>query len=389
MTGVDLSDFDYDLPGELIAQEPPERRGDSRLMVLDGDRVMHRRFHDLPELLREGDVLVLNDSRVIPARIRGKRETGGKVELLVLGTDGQKAEALVRSKPLRPGEAIRLADGTCTVLERVAGSRYRFEFCTDGGVSRYLETHGEMPTPLYIKKRLQRQERYQTVFAREPGSVAAPTAGLHFTPEMLDTLGEKGVQMAFVTLHIGPATFQPVRAGSVGEHRMEPEYFQIPAGTALAINGRSGRLIAVGTTTVKALESAMLTGERGAGNREQGGSGQQGAGSGEAAGNGNQATGDCSLLPAARPLPAPRSRLPAPPGKLAPTEGWSGLFIYPGHKFKLKPDGMLTNFHLPRSSLLMLVSALVGRERLLEAYAEAVKQKYRFYSFGDAMLCLI
>ena len=331
---MDLSDFDYALPRDLIAQEPPGRRGESRLMVLDDDEMIHRRFSDLPGLLGKDDVLVLNDSRVIPARIHGKRETGGKVELLVLCAEGQVTEALVRSRSLRPGETLHLPGGTCTVLERIAGSRYRLDFRFDGGISALLEKHGEMPTPPYIKKKLQAPERYQTVFAKRPGSVAAPTAGLHFTPAMLDGLRDKGVHIAFVTLHIGPATFQPIMVNAVEEHRMGPEYFQIPAETALAVNERRGRLIAVGTTTVKALESAA---------------GKE--------------------------------------GTVSEAEGWSELFIYPGYEFRLRPDGMLTNFHLPRSTLLMLVSALVGRERLFRAYAEAVRERYRFYSFGDAMLC--
>jgi S-adenosylmethionine:tRNA ribosyltransferase-isomerase len=331
---VDLSDFDYPLPKELIAQEPLPDRGASRLMVLDGERVLHRRFSDLPEYLGKGDVLVLNDSRVIPARIRGKRATGGKVELLILRTDGKTAEALARSKPLRKGEEVCLPGGKCTVEGRIAGSRYSLSFSVPEGISAYLEKHGEMPTPPYIKKRLEERDRYQTVFARTPGSVAAPTAGLHFTPSMLSCLKEMGVEVAFVTLHIGPATFQPVKESNMEGHRMEPEYFLVPEETARAVNGRKGRLVAVGTTVVKTLESAMA------------------------------------------------------PGKLVPTEGWSDLFIYPGYEFRARPDMMLTNFHLPRSTLIMLVSALVGRERLLRAYAEAVKEKYRFYSFGDSMLCL-
>jgi S-adenosylmethionine:tRNA ribosyltransferase-isomerase len=333
---VDLSDFDYDLPKELIAQEPLEEREGSRLMVLDGDRTRHWSFSDLPDFFESGDVLVLNDSKVVPARVRGKRSTGGKVELLVLGTGGDTADALVRAKPLKAGEKIALADGSCTVEERVAGARYRLSFEIDGSIAGFLDRHGEMPTPPYIRKRLDRQERYQTVFARRPGSVAAPTAGLHFTPEMLERLREKGVSVAFITLHIGPGTFQPVRSRTVEGHRMEAEYYLIPAETAAAVSERRGRLFCAGTTTVKALESA--------------------AGS---------------------------------DGSLPESEGWSGLFIYPGYEFKLRPDGLLTNFHLPKSTLLMLVSALVGRERLLGAYMEAVSERYRFYSFGDAMLCLL
>jgi len=333
---VDLSDFDYELPRELIAQEPLAERELSRLLVLDNDRVRHRAFLDLPGFLESGDVLVLNDSKVVPARLHGKRATGGKVELLLLGKDGPAAEALVRAKPLRAGERIALAEGSCTVEERIAGARYRLRFDVHGGLGRLLERHGEMPTPPYIRKRLGRQERYQTVFARRAGSVAAPTAGLHFTPGMLEALRRKGVAVAFVTLHIGPATFQPVKARDVLSHRMEPEYFLVESEAAVAINERRGRLFAVGTTAVKALESAARS-----------------------------------------------------DGTVAETESWSDLFIHPGYEFKLRPDGLLTNFHLPRSTLIMLVSALVGRERLLRAYAEAVKERYRFYSFGDAMLCLL
>ncbi len=306
------------------------------MLVLDGDRVRHRSFADLPGFLESGDALVLNDSRVVPARILGKRATGGKVELLVLAAGGPVAQSLVRAKPLCPGERIALAEGSCTVGERIAGARYRLRFDVPGGLARFLERHGEMPTPPYIKKRLERQERYQTVFSKRPGSVAAPTAGLHFTSGMLEALRRKGVRVAFVTLHIGPATFQPVRARDVWSHRMEPEYFQVGGEAAAAINERRGRLFAVGTTTAKALESAA-----------------------------------------------------GADGTVAETEGWSDLFIYPGYEFRLRPDGLLTNFHLPRSTLIMLVSALVGRERLRRAYAEAVREKYRFYSFGDAMLCLL
>ena len=333
---MDLSDFDYELPPGLIAQEPLEDRQGSRLLVLDDDRVRHRNFSDLPEFLRAGDFLVLNDSRVVPARVHGLRATGGKVELLVLGTGGPSAEALVRAKPLKAGERIELGGGSCTVEERLAGARYRLRFDVIGGLARFLERHGEMPTPPYIKKKLEKQERYQTVFSKRPGSVAAPTAGLHFTQEMLDALRNMGVEPAFITLHIGPATFQPVKVRDVMDHRMEPEYYQVGAEAALAINERRGRLFTVGTTAVKALESAAR-----------------------------------------------------PDGTVSEQEGWSELFIRPGHEFRLRPDGLLTNFHLPRSTLVMLVSALVGRERLLRAYAEAVRERYRFYSFGDAMLCLL
>lgn len=366
---MELSAFDYALPKELIAQEPLPDRGASRLLVLDGDRIHHRMFSDLLEYVGKGDVLVLNDSRVIPARLHGKRETGGNVELLLLGAGGDTVEALIRSKPLREGQKVSLTGGSCEVEKRIAGSRYRLRFSVPGGLASFIEKCGEMPTPPYIKKRLEKQDRYQTVFARRPGSVAAPTAGLHFTPSMLSRLKETGVEVAMVTLHIGPATFQPVKESNVEGHRMEPEYFVVPEGTARAINGRKGRLVAVGTTVVKTLESAM---------GRTTGAGCRAPGSGMTKENGRSSRD---------PVPGPRSPVPCGGGQLAATEGWSELFIYPGYDFRLRPDILLTNFHLPRSTLIMLVSALVGRERLLRAYAGAVKEKYRFYSFGDAMLC--
>lgn len=329
-----LADFDYELPNELIAQEPLAQRDASRMLVLDGQRISHRSFRDLPGYLHRGDVLVLNNSLVVPARLAGKRETGGKVEMLVLKNEGEQAEALVRAKPLRPGEMIEFQGGKCEVVKRLAGARYLLEFSVPGGISDYLDKNGTMPTPPYVKKKLERPERYQTVFARNRGSVAAPTAGLHFTPELLDQIRAKGVTVAFVTLHIGPGTFQPVKALDIEKHTSEPEYYQVPEETAQVINGRKGRLVAVGTTVVKTLESAS-----------------------------------CG-------------------GKLVRAEGWSDLFIYPGHEFRLRPDILLTNFHLPQSTLIMLVSAYAGREMILAAYAEAVREKYRFYSFGDSMLCL-
>jgi len=329
-------------------------------------------FSDIPEYLGKGDVLVLNDSRVIPARLHGKRETGGKVELLLLGAGGDTVEALVRSKPLREGEKVSLSGGSCDVEKRIAGSRYRLHFSVPGGLASFIEKCGEMPTPPYIKKRLERQDRYQTVFARKPGSVAAPTAGLHFTPQMLSRLKETGVELAFVTLHIGPATFQPIREKEVEGHRMEPEYFQVPEETARAINERKGRLVAVGTTVVKTLESAMVQ-TMGIGYR--------------VSGSGYGVTLNDNGRTASHPIPDTRYPIPCGGGPLAASEGWSELFIYPGYDFRLRPDMMLTNFHLPRSTLIMLVSSLVGRERLLGAYKEAVRERYRFYSFGDSMLC--
>jgi S-adenosylmethionine:tRNA ribosyltransferase-isomerase len=348
---VKLSDFDYDLPKGLIAQEPLASRDASRMLVLDGPKIIHMSFGDLPEYLRQGDVLVLNNTLVFPARLAGKRDTGGKVELLVLKNDGERAEALVRAKPLRPGETISITGGKCEVVKRIEGARYQLEFSVPGGIAEHLDRHGTMPTPPYVKKKLESPERYQTVFARNRGSVAAPTAGLHFTPELLDQVRAKGVSVAFVTLHIGPGTFQPVKALNIDGHKMEPEYYQVTEETAKAVSGRKGRLVAVGTTVVKTLESAA----------------RQGAGTGNEDGNGMGSKVG---------------------GRLVASEGWSDLFIHPGHEFMLRPDVLLTNFHLPRSTLVMLVSAYAGRERILAAYAEAVREKYRFYSFGDSMLCL-
>ncbi|MEM2870128.1 MAG: tRNA preQ1(34) S-adenosylmethionine ribosyltransferase-isomerase QueA [Thermoplasmata archaeon] len=372
---MDTRDFDYELPPELIAQEPSASRGEDRLLVLSPSGIEHRRFADLPGYLRPGDVLVLNDTRVLPARLRGRRATGGGLELLLLGLgDASGAvEALVRGKPLRPGELFHLPEGRGRVLRRIAGSRYlisiEFRKSREGDgragplwgapLLRYLELHGEMPTPPYIKKRLEAPERYQTVYAREVGSVAAPTAGLHLTPEMLASLRREGVGIAYLTLHIGLGTFAPVRSHSVEEHRMEAEYFRVPPESAELINRRTGRLVVVGTSTVRALESAAVPAEprpRPSGPEEWGGGTTDGG--------------------------RPRARV-------MPIEGWTELFIYPGYEFRVRPDMLLTNFHLPRSTLIMLVSALVGRERLLAAYCEAVREKYRFYSFGDAMLCIL
>ncbi|MGQ9583708.1 MAG: S-adenosylmethionine:tRNA ribosyltransferase-isomerase [Thermoplasmatota archaeon] len=368
-----ISDFNYELPKELIAQEPVARRDEARLLVLSKEGVEHRRFTDLPGYLAAGDVVVVNDSRVVPARLRGRRATGGRVELLLLSFGSGGAEALVRSKPLREGERIRVPGGEARVVRRVAGSRYLLLFdvrssaCTPSDLRPYLERHGEMPTPPYIKKRLEEPERYQTVYAREPGSVAAPTAGLHFTPEVLEGLRRRGVAVAPITLHIGPGTFSPVRASEVEEHRMEAEYYRIPQSSAEAISGRRGRLLAVGTTVVRALESAALQ-SPGLPDPRPGSSCLEG---GCAPAHSGSAPGD----------------LRREPSTILPSEGWTGLFIRPGHEFRLRPELLLTNFHLPRSTPLLLVSALVGRERLLAAYEEAVREKYRFYSFGDAMLC--
>ncbi len=349
------SDFDFDLPDDRIAQEPAPR-GESRLLVLDappGAESRHRRITDLPELLHPGDLLVVNDTRVIPARLFGRRliprvggaeggeaEEGGRVELLLVEPTGEAPHewtALARpGKKARPGTRLRFGEELeGEVVARLGDGRHRVRFSEE--VEPHLDRLGHVPLPPYIKRedRAEDRERYQTVFAARPGAVAAPTAGLHFTPELLGRLAERGVEVARVTLHVGVGTFKPVTAALVHEHVMDEERFEVPEATAAAVaetRRRGGRIVAVGTTTVRTLESAA----------EEDGSVTAGA-------------------------------------------GRTGLFIYPGYRFRVV-DVLLTNFHLPRSTLLMMVSAFAGRERVLAAYREAVEAGYRFYSYGDAML---
>ncbi len=326
-----LSDFDYFLPKELIAQSPVEPRDSSRLMVL-GQCIEHRRFSDILDYFEAGDTLVLNDSRVIPAKLRGKKSTGGRVEALVVSKNGEGYECLIRGKNIHEGAKLHFGELEATVLEvrEKYGTRYLVDF--KGNLEDVLERTGEAPLPPYIKKKLEDKNRYQTVYSKEKGSIAAPTAGLHFTKELLKRIMEKGVSIAYVTLHVGIGTFAPVKVQDIEAHTMEPEYFSIRAGSAEIITKTKGKLIAAGTTTVKALESSCVDGE------------------------------------------------------IIAKEGASELFIYPPYKFKSGIDAMITNFHLPKSTLLMLTGAFAGRERLLEAYSEAMRNSYRFYSFGDAML---
>lgn len=338
---MDVEEFDYELPSELIAQEPLEERDASRLLVLPREEgeAQHRTIRDLPRLLRPGDLLVVNDARVIPARLRGRKEgTGGKVEVLLVeplgGTDWL---ALAQSsKPLRPGAAIE-AHGARLLVTEVRGEGEIVVRLPLGGddLWRFLDEAGEMPLPPYIERavRADDRERYQTVFARERGAVAAPTAGLHFTPGLLDELRARGVGVASITLHVGPGTFLPVRARRVEDHRMHRERYHVPGSTAEAIRSARGRVVAVGTTALRTLEAAH---------------------DGEA--------------------------VRAGPGS-------TDLFIAPGYRFRAV-QGLLTNFHLPRSTLLMLVSAFAGLARLRAAYQEAVALRYRFFSYGDAMLIL-
>ncbi|MFA4935848.1 MAG: tRNA preQ1(34) S-adenosylmethionine ribosyltransferase-isomerase QueA [Candidatus Methanoperedens sp.] len=329
-----LSDFDYNLPKELIAQSPIEPRDSSRLMVL-GQNIEHRRFSDIVEYFEEGDTLVLNNSRVIPAKLRGKKSTGGRVEALVVSRSGAGYECLIQGKNIREGAKLYFGELEATILEVIknAGTnRYVVGFNCNGNLDEILEKTGEAPLPPYIKKKLDDKNRYQTVYSKEKGSIAAPTAGLHFTEHLLDRIKEKGVSIAYVTLHVGLGTFTPVKALNIEDHNMEPEYISVSAESAEIINKTKGKLIAAGTTTVKALESSCVD------------------------------------------------------GKIVAHDGFSRLFIYPPYNFKSRIDAMITNFHLPESTLLLLASAFAGRERLLAAYNEAIKNSYRFYSFGDAML---
>lgn len=334
------SDFYYELPRELIAQTPLERRDASRLMLLDKDtgEISHRHFDELAELLNEGDCLVLNDSRVLPARLFGRRPTGGAVEVLLLTDRGDGCwECLVRpGRKAREGDSLTFGDGelTARVEAVLEGGNRLIRFSFEGVFLEILERLGRMPLPPYIHEELGDSERYQTVYSKELGSAAAPTAGLHFTPELLDRIRARGVETAFVTLHVGLGTFRPVKAENIEEHEMHSEFCIIGSEAADIVNRtkeRGGRVVCVGTTSLRTVESFA---------------------------------DEC--------------------GRLRPASGWTDIFIYPGYRFKCV-DALITNFHLPESTLVMLVSALAGRERILAAYAEAVRQRYRFFSFGDAM----
>ena len=334
------SDFYFDLPEELIAQTPLERRDSSRLLHLDKTtgELEHRHFYDLLDYLREGDCMVFNDSRVLPARLIGTRPTGGSVELVLLRDLGEgRWECLSRpGRKTRPGTEILFGNGElkATVESVAEGGNRIVRFDYEGIFLEVLERLGKMPLPPYIKEELQDSERYQTVYSREIGSAAAPTAGLHFTKELMEKIAAKGVKLCYVTLHVGLGTFRPVKAEEIEDHEMHSEFCIIPEETARIVSEtkkKGGRVIAVGTTSCRTLESFA---------RED--------------------------------------------GSLPATSGWTNIFIYPGYTFKCI-DALVTNFHLPESTLIMLVSALAGREHVLHAYEEAVKERYRFFSFGDAM----
>ena len=334
-----LSDFMYDLPEARIAQTPVEPRDHSRLMVIHRDTgaIEHRHFYDIIDYLNPGDCLVINETKVIPARLYGERPTGGAVEVLLLKQLGPKRwETLVRpGKKLKPGAEVLFGDGRlkCRVLETTDVGGRIVEFECEGSFEAALDALGEMPLPPYIHEKLQDKNRYQTVYAKQDGSAAAPTAGLHFTPGLMDRIRARGVDIVPVLLHVGLGTFRPVKVENIEEHEMHSEYFEVTREAADRVNAaraRGGRIIAVGTTSVRTLESA------------------------------------------------------AEGGRLVSKRGDTNIFIKPGYRFQLV-DALITNCHLPGSTLIMLVSALWDRERILEAYKTAVENEYRFFSFGDAM----
>lgn len=345
---MNTTEFDYELPQELIAQYPAGERDQSRLLAVDRRKgaILHSRFQNLPEFLQRGDLLVLNDTKVIPARLIGKKAgTGGRVELLLLEQAGKNAWKCMfkRGKRLSKGNKIIFKDGEFSgkVMEEVREGKGLVEFDYSGDFWAALERFGSVPLPPYIRRNEGRSfhdaERYQTVFARDPGSCAAPTAGLHFTEKVFSGLKAAGVEIAFVTLHVGPGTFLPIRAGEVERHRMEPEFFSVPHETVEALERARGggfRVIPVGSTALRCIESAFRNGRAG---------------------------------------PVER--------------GYTDLFIYPGYEFQ-RVNGLITNFHLPRSTLFVLVCALAGTGLMKRAYREAVENRYRFYSYGDAMIIL-
>lgn len=335
-----LKDFDYDLPDELIAQHPCEPRDHSRLMTLNKNKgiIDHRYFYNLPEYLKPGDTLVFNDTKVIPARLIGSKSgSGGKVEVFLLNrVSGNDWETLVKpGKKLRPGSIVRFGEELSgEVLDATEYGGRVVRFIYEGIFEEILDRLGETPLPPYIKEQLKDKERYQTVYARERGSAAAPTAGLHFTRELMEVIKNKGVHLAFVTLHVGLGTFRPVNVENITEHVMHREYYSVSEETATLINRtkqQGGKIIAVGTTAIRTLETVGVS------------------------------------------------------GTVKPQSGWTDIFIYPGYEFKVV-DALVTNFHLPKSTLLMLISAFAGRDTVMAAYKEAVEKRYRFFSFGDAML---
>lgn len=337
-----LADFDYKLPEELIAQRPHEPRDGSRLIVLNKQtgKLAHRHFYDVPGFLESGDTLIFNDTKVLPARLIGiKQETGAGIEVFLLNRKtGDDWEVLVKpGKRARPGTVVSFGDAlSCEIIAATDFGGRIARFSYQGIFEELLDRLGDTPLPPYIKEKLDDKDRYQTVYARFSGSAAAPTAGLHFTPALMEEIADKGVHLGFVTLHVGLGTFRPVHVEQITEHVMHSEYYSVPEETAQLINrtrAQGKRVIAVGTTAIRTLETA-------------------GAG-----------------------------------GKVAAGSGWTNIFIYPGYRFNII-DGLITNFHLPKSTLLMLVSAFAGRDAVMAAYREAIERRYRFFSFGDAMLII-
>ncbi|MFO7760671.1 MAG: tRNA preQ1(34) S-adenosylmethionine ribosyltransferase-isomerase QueA [Thermodesulfobacteriota bacterium] len=349
-SGFDINSYHYELPGELIAQHPSDRRDQSRLLIYDfiHDEISHKLFHDITDYLEEGDLVVINDSRVFPARLMGRKETGGRVELLMLeypqvnGCTAEITGLLRSSKKMRTGQKIYFAPGfSADILYLLDKGKIKARLNFTGNLDDLLHHYGEMPLPPYINREEgssdEDRQRYQTVYAAQTGSVAAPTAGLHFSRPLLDRIRKKGVELATVTLHVGYGTFAPVRVGDIRQHRIHSEFVSVSKKTAEAVNQvrkKGKKLWVVGTTTARSLEFA-----------------------------------------------ADES------GKLSATRGWCNLYIYPGYRFRVVSN-LITNFHLPGSSLLFLVSALTGRNKLLYCYREAVRNKYRFFSYGDGMLIM-
>ncbi|MBW2997131.1 tRNA preQ1(34) S-adenosylmethionine ribosyltransferase-isomerase QueA [Candidatus Woesearchaeota archaeon] len=327
--------FDYNLPKEFIAQEPVEPRDASRLMVVKGKEIEHKTFSDILDYLEKDDILVLNDTKVEPVKLIGKKSTGARAEFLISKKLSKKRfMCQITSNKVKKGNEFIFEKGlTAKVKKESDGFEFEVEFNKDN-VEEIIQDIGEMPTPPYIKKKA-KKEQYQTVYAKHSGSIAAPTAGFHFTPALLKKIEKKGIKIVKITLHVSYGTFLPVKTEDIKQHKMHDEWFSISKQTADIINNRHKRLIIVGTTALRALESA---------------------------------TDDLGIL--------------------QPKTGTTDIFIYPGYSFKLKPDMMITNFHLPKSTLIMLVSALIGRENIMNAYKTAVEKKYRFYSFGDAMLLI-
>ena len=342
---MSTSDFFYDLPEELIAQTPVEPRNSSRLMALSKENgtIEHKHFYNLKDYLKKGDLLILNDSRVLPARLYGEKTgTGSAIEFLLLEQKGDKLwEIICRpGKKAREGAEFTFGNGrlTAKVVEVKEDGNRVVQFECEGNIFTALEEIGQMPLPPYITAKLEDKERYQTVYSREPGSAAAPTAGLHFTPEMLEEIKAMGVNIGYVTLHVGLGTFRPVKVDNVLEHKMHSEHYHMPAETAELINrtkAEGGRVISVGTTSCRTVESVAAFNN----------------------------------------------------GEIKESDGYTDIFIYPGYEFRVL-DGLVTNFHLPESTLIMLVSAFYGYERTMEAYKAAVEEKYRFFSFGDAMVII-